>query len=266
MDGGNLYLQRRRMQNAADAGALAGGRVLALNGTATQAQAAALEYAVTRNGAGSAQITVNSPSIDVRACTVTQMTFARVLGINQQTVCATAGGRFEPLAEAAGSAPIAILDFDYQFDQPYTIWDDTKESDPYSGNIQGSGRGWLCLTCVYPQDCGTCGTSELVPWMREGFGGTVTVGTYIRGDSGVKTPCIQYAMVGDLLTVVVYDRIEQKYPGKDYYHALKLAAFKVTQVYATGNPKGIRGEFQYYVTAGPPGTEDGGLRMIHLVQ
>ena len=48
--------------------------------------------------------------------------------------------------------------------------------------------------------------------------------------------------------------------------SVKLAAFKVTQVYSSGNPKGIRGEFQYYVQAGPPAPDDGGLRMVHLIQ
>ena len=80
MDGGLLYLNRRRMQNAADAGALAGGRILALNGTSGQAYAAAYDYAVTRNRAATADIRVNSPSISVRACTPVQLTFSRVLG------------------------------------------------------------------------------------------------------------------------------------------------------------------------------------------
>lgn len=265
MDGGMLYLNRRRMQNAADAGALAGGRILALNGTASQAYAAAYDYAVNRNHAATADIRVTSPSISVRACTPVQMTFARILGVYQRTVCATAGGRFDGVADAAGAAPIAIRDFEYVIGKPYTIWDDAADADPLSGNIQGSYRGWLCMNCV-DADCGACGEALLKSWMRDGYDGTMSVGTWIRGETGVAASVIQQAVVGQLLTIVVFDEKAEQYPGKDYYHSIKLAAFKVTDVLATGNPKGIRGTFQYYVISGPPAPDDGGMRMVHLEQ
>jgi uncharacterized membrane protein len=47
LDGGNIYLQRRGMQNAADAGALAGAQVLALGGTTAEAEAVARNRALT---------------------------------------------------------------------------------------------------------------------------------------------------------------------------------------------------------------------------
>ena len=265
IDGGFLYLNRRRMQNAADAGALAGGRVLALNGTGAQAYAAAHDYAVNRNHAATVDIRVNSPSISVKACTAVDMTFARVLGVDQRTVCASAGGRFDGVSETGGAAPIAIRDFPYVIGQPYTIWDDETDADPMSGNIQGSYRGWLCMTCVNA-DCGACGSELLKTWMLDGYDGTMSVGTWIRGESGVTASVIQQAVVGQILRIVIFDQKAEQYPGKDYYHAIKIAAFKVTNVYATGNPKGIRGTFEYYVTSGPPAPDDGGLRMVHLEQ
>lgn len=265
MDGGLLYLTRRRMQNAADAGALAGGRILALNGTTAQAYAAAYDYAVTRNRAATADISISSPSISVRACKPVDLTFSRVLGINRRTVCATAGGRFDGVAEAGGAAPIAIRDFAYVKGRTYTIWDDDADVDPMSGNIQGSYRGWLCMTCVN-QDCGACGESLLKTWMRDGYNGTMSVGTWIRGETGVAASVIQQARVGQILTIVVFDQKARQFPGKDYYHSIKLAAFKVEAVMATGNPKGIRGQFIDYVVSGPPSPTDGGLRMVHLEQ
>jgi hypothetical protein len=58
------------------------------------------------------------------------------------------------------------------------------------------------------------------------------------------------------------------YPGKPYYHVVRFAAFEVTAVYATSNPKGIEGVFKEYVAAGPPddGGPDGGLRTIYLIK
>ena len=45
IDGGAIYLNRRRMQNAADAGVMAGTRIAALNGTDPEAVAAAIRTA-----------------------------------------------------------------------------------------------------------------------------------------------------------------------------------------------------------------------------
>ena len=54
LDGGHAFMQSRRMQNAADAGALAGARELASGGT--DCQGVAGDYAVARNGADQADI------------------------------------------------------------------------------------------------------------------------------------------------------------------------------------------------------------------
>ena len=51
VDVGHIYRERRHMQNAADAGALAGARELCQGEGASQAEARAREYAVDRNGA-----------------------------------------------------------------------------------------------------------------------------------------------------------------------------------------------------------------------
>jgi hypothetical protein len=71
--------------------------------------------------------------------------------------------------------------------------------------------------------------------------------------------------VGQVLYIAIYDDIQDLHPGKPYYHIKKFAAFLVTQVHATGNPKGIEGQFKRYVIpAAPGGGEDGGLRTVVL--
>lgn len=267
IDGGAIYLNRRRMQNAADAGVMAGTRIAALDGTTSEAISAANDYAITRNGADTASVTADGRTLTVSACENVPMSFARLLGRSTTTVCARAAALWGPISESAKMAPIAIKDFPYLFNTPYVIWDDDSERDPLTGYISGSYRGWLNLDCVYPADCGAAGSAQLKHDMIYGSNALTRVNTWIRGDSGVKASVIQQAQVGQILYIVVYDSIEAKYANKTYYHAIKFAAFKVTQVYATGNPKGIRGEFQYYVTAGPPGEgEDGGWRVIDLTQ
>jgi Flp pilus assembly protein TadG len=267
LDGGHIYLERRHMQNAADAGATAGTRTLALGGTTGAAQAAASQYAVTYNGADNATVTINGKTVTVVACENVPMTFARVLGLNSVVVCATASATYGAVSEVVGLAPIAIKDFPYLFDTPYVIWDDDKDRDPTTGYISGSFRGWLNLPCVYPMDCGAAGADDLKNWMHNGYPSKVKVKQWIRGDGGVKAAVIQQAYVGQELRMVVYDQIEDKYNNESYYHVIKFVIFKVTEVIASGNPKGVRGYFMHYFTPGPPGDgEDSGWNSLDLTQ
>ena len=267
VDGGNLYLQRRAMQNAADAGAIAGARILALNGTPAEAQAAAQEYAVQRNQANSCESAINGFLITVTTHQNIPMTFARIVGMHQASVSAQASATFKPVREASGLAPLAIQNFNYQYDETYTIWDDTEDRDPETGDISGGYRGWLNLECVYPMSCGDGGANQLKEWMRHGYPGVVEQDAWIRGSSGTKASVLQQASVGQLLLIAVYDSIQQLYPGKSYYHVKKFAAFKITAVHFTGNPKGIEGQFKgYVIPAAPSNGEDGGLRTIVLTE
>jgi hypothetical protein len=267
LDGGRIYLERRRVQNAADAGALAGTRTLALGGTANEAQVTAMQYVLANEGASSANITMQTNGLTVRACKNVAMTFARVIGLDATAVCANASAVFGPIGSAVGLAPIAVRDFAYTYYTPYSIWDDDKDRDPISGQISGAYRGWLSLNCVYPMNCGTAGASLLKDWMQNGYQSQIDVDDWVRGDSGVKASVIQQAYVGQVLRMIIYDAIEDKYNNKSYYHVIKFAAFQVTDVKATGNPKGITGFFLYYFTPGPPsGEEDGGWRCMDLTE
>ena len=64
LDGGNTYAKRREAQNAGDAGALAGATTLC-RGTAGEAIAAANDYAVNRNSATSAAVSVAGGQVTV---------------------------------------------------------------------------------------------------------------------------------------------------------------------------------------------------------
>ena len=106
LDGGALLTNRRTAQNAADAGALAGARVLCQGGTENEVKAAAYQYAVTENGASSASVEVLAPhdNIEIGEVVVTtQLTqnsfFAKVFNESSLTSGAVAGaGCFIPKA------------------------------------------------------------------------------------------------------------------------------------------------------------------------
>ena len=81
IEAGHLYSERRRMQNAADAGALAGVRELCLGGTAPTAVAVARTYAVTKNGATWATPVASGQSLSVNALENVNLFFGGLGGI-----------------------------------------------------------------------------------------------------------------------------------------------------------------------------------------
>lgn len=93
LDGGFSYVQRRRMQNAADAGALAGAWEIAFDGSPPKTpEERAWEYAE-RNGADSAQVTVDGNTATVTATVTSPTFFASVIGMDSITVSASAAAQ-----------------------------------------------------------------------------------------------------------------------------------------------------------------------------
>jgi hypothetical protein len=89
LDAGNYYVQRRRMQNAADAGALAGASEICL-ATGVGAEGRALEYAITRNGAQRAFAAVVQSTVIVTTELDVDTFIAGLIGIEQLPVSAVA--------------------------------------------------------------------------------------------------------------------------------------------------------------------------------
>lgn len=92
IDGGNLYLNRRAAQTAADAAALAGAyQRCAFNGNQTAVENVVNEYAMVQNQATAVEeITISDDQVEV-VVSITQSTFfAKIFGVNQETVVAQA--------------------------------------------------------------------------------------------------------------------------------------------------------------------------------
>ena len=305
LDGGTIYLMRRRMQNAADAGALAGARELALEHGEAAARTAAEEYAIYRNGADRADVSFEDEGTEVwvTAHKDVPMAFGVILGIDELTVIArAAAGTFGGVREVRGIlAPIALYEPEdelwYLHDPccdgadpgacgvtcEFTIWDDkTEDSDdgPWDGSVSGNLRGWMSPNCAgcHPDDpdcdpedaapsCGDAGASTLAEWMRHGYPGEVEVGTWLRGDDGVKAHpvAITATRVGETLIIPLYDQIEDLHPGKPYFHIKRLACFEVIEVIATGNPKGIRGRIVQCTIPGVIDLSLEGARTFRLI-
>lgn len=107
IDGGNMYLDRRIAQTAADAGALAGAYEMCSGGGNVAAVTTAIHYATDENGATSATANIVGGDIQVNA-TVNQRSFiAQILGFNQITVPATAAANCFPPSIVDRVLPIA---------------------------------------------------------------------------------------------------------------------------------------------------------------
>jgi hypothetical protein len=111
IDGGSLYLQRRRTQIAADAGALAGASALVNGGSDEEILAAVRRYAVARNDAddfrafyipsghevGAGYTPSDARGIRVAAEAAAPTFFAGMPGFGSGNTSAVAGGGFPPL-------------------------------------------------------------------------------------------------------------------------------------------------------------------------
>jgi uncharacterized membrane protein len=172
LDGGYAYLERRRVQNAADAAALAGARALIKPESATTIRLAIDEYAV-RNGinspgtnvkayfvnadnqivpdtaheVGNGAVPSTASGVVVRASEQHSTFFAQVIGFPMMNVSAVAQAGLDPAGASTGMAPIAVRDtFSWNITDTYTLWDEDQDllpDDPH--DIPSGSRGWLRL-------------------------------------------------------------------------------------------------------------------------
>jgi hypothetical protein len=108
VDLGNVMRERRYMQNAADAGALAGAQEICF-GDASLADDKAWEYAVDRNSAEGAEITVHGViSVTVVATKTVDTFFAGLIGFKEIPIDAEAAALCGKAAAAGGVWPVGF--------------------------------------------------------------------------------------------------------------------------------------------------------------
>ena len=267
LDLGNIYAQRRLMQNAADAGALAGVRALALGQGDSAVRSQVQQFAVQRNGADGCSVTIMTSTLTVVVSRTFSTFFAGLVGMPTFTVFASAeAGYGFPGAWNGGLMPIAV--HEDAVGEPgvvLEIWDDEKTpSDPEHGIFADGQRGWLNF------DGGSVGNSELVDWITNGYPGRVEVGDWVNGTPGTKTAALHAldaVRTGTTVFVPIYDQVRagQMGNGKLDYHIVAFGAFHVVLVVDTGNPKFVQGYFRRYCVAQEGGgSVDTGVRVLKL--
>ncbi len=266
IDVGNIYVERRLVQRAADAGALAGVRALSLNQTQADVLAAVNDYAVVRNGAGSCQAQILSSSVTVTASKTFNTYFASVVGIPHFNVQAVAQAGYSfPSEWRGGLMPLLVKNTAITLTRQIQIWDDkTQVSDYNYGKVADGERGWANF------DGGSVDNNEIVAWVAYGYPGTVKVGDWVNGTPGTKTAGLQEMAQVRLNTVIIVPVYDSTRPGISGngeldYHIVGFAAFYVVEVVDTGTPKYVKGQFIRYVAAQEAGgTFDSGVRVIAI--
>jgi hypothetical protein len=146
IDGGMYYVERRDMQGAADAAALAA--IREMPGNPAGAAARAEEYAEGQNGDADGQLISYTPSDNNRSVTVRvgktgTQNFSAILGVDAPDISATATARVQMMGARAGMLPMAFMR------DSFTIGDNFEVK--FDGSA-GGNRG-----AIAPQMGGACG-------------------------------------------------------------------------------------------------------------
>jgi len=253
VDGGNAYVQRRRVQNAADAGAVAGARELALGGTDEQIYARVEEYTCVRNGAtsfeavyipggepvGGGAVPSDASGIRVGAVITFPTFFADAIGIAELTVRAQATSQYGPARAVGALLPMAVnWRDDFEFGEEYELIADW---------LGPGGFGWLNWTNdLYTDICHpeNSGIKRVDDWVDSYPGWSIGQAKQALDDCWMWKPEEERHV-----TVIVYDYTEGS--GSNLrYHVAGFAEFLITGYRFTGEDKWVKGKFVEVVEAG----------------
>jgi hypothetical protein len=277
LDGGYAYLERRRVQNAADSAALAGARALGKGATRATVGAAISEYAL-RNGIkspgtnikayfvnadsavidtaypvlGTSVVSTDARGVRVQAGEQHATFFARVIGFPNLNVSAVAQAGLESAGAAFGAVPAVIVSATYAVGELYAIWDSDPSVDPDGAHVISSGsRGWA----KFPASGAYDGTPSMANWLfNNGYPGTLSIGQWVEDKSGnslgntIGDDAGEWTAEHPTWIVPIYD----KYDGKEYRIAA-FAAFEVDHVVKSGNDSHITGRFKKLILEGYQG-------------
>ena len=281
-----VFVQRRNMQNAADSGALAGTRMLALYiGDPTMsyryrdlyfdvlnaAQANGSDeitaflvrcddqntfYELTPNDFGVIQRSPCPCGVYVTSEAQFGTFFSKLFGVHVLAANAEAQAEMGLPKHVRGVAPIAlrntVLTQGYYggVGISYTFWDDAREG--------GANRGWLGLDCNYPDARAACNpdTQNLKRWMDPPYyTGQVSNGALLGGDPGVRDAVLHHADVGEVLIIPVFDYVyhytlapfcNPKDPKYNWSKCLAGEAYEGTIPVYTTDP-GYNGRYYYHI-------------------
>lgn len=246
IDGGYAYSQRRQMQNAADAAAMAGAWRLAMVGSG-QIDSAVAQYA-TANGADSYGWTMpDSRTVRVTTQVTFDTFFARLLGLNSMTASAESEATAGAISRAGNLLPMTIEEEPFVVGQSYTIWDNAQEAP--------GGFGWVDWNGV------PVGNPELADNIcNPDNSGAWDIGAWLPSGPGVENSaavrqCLN-TWLGSEVTIPIYDDVQGN-GANARYRISGFARFVLEDYSFTGHDKYVEGRFVRSVAPGELGDELG---------
>lgn len=172
VDAGQLFLTKKRLQNAADASALAGCFILVNKGDPVLADAESFKY-LSANLSGEFQYSTNadldSNTFQIDISQNVKHFFAPVIGIRSSTVSASATAGGSTVISITGVVPLGVVQQQFEFNKPYTL--------KYGGGYGENGNyGALAL--------GGSGGSNYRGNLRFGYKNEVKLGDVVNAETG----------------------------------------------------------------------------------
>ena len=232
IDVGRLYRERRQMQNAADAGALAGARALCLDLGSGAATAWAEEYRARNGGEGPVPV-IADDVITVIASRVSETFIARAIGVVSTTVRANAAARCGCASGICNAFPVTYEAGAYRWaaqgcGHEFLLWDDgTVNCTDYDceglRTVPAVARSWVDFSALLddskpdPCDQTGCGNSELRDRIWGKTSGGVDCRNYIKipgcmaGDNGVKADAWRQVELsaGRVVRIPLWDTVNE---------------------------------------------------------
>jgi Putative Tad-like Flp pilus-assembly len=261
IDAGVWFKASRDAQNVADAAAIAAVQDLPANPAAAQADATA--YASQNDGTldGDPSITTTASTDDtvsVRATKTAPAIFARIFGIDSETVHATASAQVSGICRVNGHG---ISPDGTGQPLPVVVSKGTVLSTPlnqattlYYGSADPVAGGQFGLIDFANSGGGTS-PGTVGDWVTNGYNGTIACGS-IQGITGnkfnspqVNDPMSARAASGKVFLLPVYDGTNGSSGGQMAYNIVGWAAFRPTSFAASGSTTTLQGSFVRLLTA-----------------
>lgn len=235
IDVGNIYQHRRQMQNAADAGALAGAREICLGHTQAEAEQKAIEVAGL-NSAQDVEVTFMKEGwwVHVVASEESDMFFAGIIGMPTLDVGAGATSACGTVTAACGFMPVGwpedqwleisaecgnefyLIDSNDCGEEPDDLMADQDDDGFRDVACTGLGselNSWLVLPPpdveLYPTGCGcTNNASDLTCVVNGGYAGVLPLPSCVNSEPGWKESVAATIRdrIGDTVIWPLFDR------------------------------------------------------------
>jgi len=235
-DAGRVWVERQRVQTAAESAAMGAAGTWATTGVPCAPQSLQLVAQNAGSEATSSCTTSGSKTAGVVTVTAEKSVgamFGSIIGRDSTRTTSTASVKIAPTSAASGLRPTALC----QNSPALSSWLASGRSTTqiFTINVDGDCQGVPGNWGVLDFDGGANRTTDLQAWINQGWSGTVAIGQEFSGDPGIPSPALQMdSVVGKTIAVPVYDSV--RYEGSNsIYRVSGFVAMEIISVRLSGS-------------------------------